>query len=143
MNLQQPDAKVAKVPQKSQKEQPIEEDRSHDIIGAAVEVQRILGTGLLESAYCGALAVELSQRGLAFQREVPISGNYKGVDVGVLYRADFIVNNSVVVEVKAVEGIADTHRAQILTYLKLSGHRIGLLINFHTFPVVKGVHRVV
>jgi len=143
MNFEQPDAKVAKVPQKSQKEQPIEEDCSHDIIGAAVEVQRILGTGLLESAYCGALAVELAERGLQFQREVPISGKYKGVDVGVLYRADFIVRGSIVVEVKAVDGVADAHRAQLLTYLKLSDHRIGLLINFQTFPVVKGIHRVV
>ena len=143
MNLQQPDAKVAKVPQKPQKEQPMEGDCSHDIIGAAVEVQRVLGTGLLESAYCAALAVEMAQRGLQFQREVAISGRYKGVDVGVLYRADFIVAGSVVVEVKAVEGVADAHRAQLLTYLKLSGHRIGLLVNFQTFPVVKGIHRLV
>ena len=143
MNTQQPDAKVAKVSQNSQKEQPIEGDCSHEIIGAAVEVQRVLGTGLLESAYCAALAIELGQRGLQFKREVAISGQYKGVDVGVLYRADFIVAGSVVVEVKAVDGVADAHRAQLLTYLKLSGHRIGLLINFQTFPVVKGIHRMV
>jgi len=143
MKLEQPDAKVAKVSQKSQKEQALEEDCSHEIIGAAVEVQRILGTGLLESAYCGALAVELAERGLQSQREVAITGKYKGVEVGVLYRADFIVRDSVVVEVKAADGVADAHRAQLLTYLKLSGHRIGLLINFQTFPVVKGIHRVV
>jgi GxxExxY protein len=143
MNFQQPDAKVAKVPQNSQKEQPMEGDCSREIIGAAVEVQRILGTGLLESAYAGALAVELAERGLHFEREVAISGKYKEVDVGVLYRADFIVAGAVVVELKATDGVTDAHRAQILTYLKLSGYRIGLLINFHTFPVVKGVHRVV
>jgi GxxExxY protein len=121
----------------------VEGDCSHEIIGAAVEVQRVLGTGLLESAYCAALAIELAQRGLQFKREVAISGQYKGVDVGVLYRADFIVAGSVVVEVKAVDGVADAHRAQLLTYLKLSGQRIGLLINFQTFPVVKGIHRLV
>ena len=139
-----PDAKDAKVPQRTPKEQPmIEGDCSHSIIGAAVEVQRVLGVGLLESAYAAALAVELRARGLTFEREVAISGKYKGMDVGVLYRADLIVNASVVVEVKAIEGVADAHRAQLLTYLRLSGHKIGLLINFHTFPVAKGVHRLV
>jgi GxxExxY protein len=138
-----PDAKGAKVPQKPQKEQPMEGDYSHEIIGAAVEVQRVLGTGLLESAYAAALATELGLQGRRYRREVAVSGQYKGVDVGVLYRADLIVEDSVVVEVKASEGIVDAHRAQLLTYLKLSGHKIGLLINFHTFPVVKGIHRVV
>ena len=113
------------------------------MIGAAVEVQRILGVGLLESAYAAALAIELEERGLRFEREVAISGKYKGVDVGIAYRADFIVEGSVVVELKAAEGTSDAHRAQLLTYLRLSGHKIGLLINFHTFPVAKGVHRLV
>ena len=143
MNFQHPDAKDAKDPQRTQKEQPLEGDCSHAVIGAAVEVQRLLGVGLLESAYAGAFAVELTERGLDFEREVAISGKYKGVDVGVLYRADFIVEGSVVVEIKAVDGVADAHRAQLLTYLRLSGHKIGLLVNFHAFPVVKGVHRVV
>ncbi|MCD6079029.1 MAG: hypothetical protein K0R89_2973 [Ramlibacter sp.] len=140
----QPDAKDAKVSQRTRKEPPeIEGDCSHAVIGAAVEVQRVLGVGLLESAYAGALAIELQQRGLQFEREVAISGKYKGFDVGVLYRADFIVERAVVVELKAVEAVADAHRAQLLSYLKLSGHKIGLLINFHAFPVVKGVHRLV
>ena len=144
MNFQQPNAKDAKVPQNSQKEQPeVEEDCSHAVIGAAVEVQKVLGTGLLESAYAGALAIELQQRGLRVAREVPISATYKGADVGVAYRADFVVNDSVVVEVKALDATADAHRAQLLTYLRLSGHRIGLLINFHSFPVTKGIHRMV
>ena len=103
----------------------------------------MLGSGLLESAYAGALAVELEQRGLKYSREVPISARYKGVDIGVAYRADFLVEDSVIVEVKAVDGPADAHRAQVLSYLRLSGHRIGLLINFHTFPVTKGIHRLV
>jgi GxxExxY protein len=139
-----PNAKDAKVPQRAQKEQPISEgDCSHAVIGAAVEVQRLLGVGLLESAYAGALAAELNLRGLRFQREVAITGKYKGVDIGVLFRADFIVEDSVILEIKAVEGVADAHRAQILSYLRLSGHKIGLLINFHEFPVARGVHRLV
>jgi GxxExxY protein len=141
---QQPDAEDAKDAQRTQNEQPNrEDDLSHAIIGAAVEVQRVLGLGLLESAYGGALAVELSERELAFQREVAVSARYKGRDLGVVYRADFVVDASVIVELKAAEAITDLHRAQLLSYLRLSGLKLGLLINFHTFPVVKGIHRVV
>ncbi|NML42122.1 GxxExxY protein [Ramlibacter sp. G-1-2-2] len=121
----------------------MEGDCSHDIIGAAVEVQRVLGVGLLESAYAAAFAIELTERGLRCARELPISGHYKGRDIGVLYRADFLVEDSVLVELKALDGVLDVHRAQLLSYLRLSGHKIGLLINFHSFPVVKGIHRVV
>jgi GxxExxY protein len=141
---QQPDAEDAKMAQKTQKEQPeLENDFSHAIIGAAVEVQRVLGVGLLESAYCAALAIELTERELGFKREVPLSASYKGRDLGVVYRADFIVEGSVIVELKAVDDIADAHRAQLLSCLRLSGLKLGLLINFNTFPVVKGIHRVV
>ena len=144
MNSQFPDAKVAKVAQKSQKEQPEEDgDCSHAVIGAAVEVQRILGTGLLESAYTAALSIEMEQRGLRFAREVAVAGKYKDHDIGVAYRADFIVEGTVVVEVKAVDAWAEAHRAQLLSYLRLSGQRIGLLINFHAFPVTKGIQRLV
>lgn len=142
-SLEQPDAKVAKAAQKAQKEQPPEEDCSGEIIGAAVEVQRVLGTGLLESAYAAALAIELEQRGLKFEREVPIRAQYKGHDVGVVYRADFLVQRSIVVELKATQGVADAHRAQLLTYLRLSGHKIGLLLNFDVFPLTKAIQRVV
>jgi GxxExxY protein len=140
---QLPNAEGAEVSQNTQKEQPSENDFSHAVIGAAVEVQRVLGVGLLESAYSAAFAIELAQRGLRFQKEVPIAGRYKGVDLGVLYRADFVVEDSVIIELKALEGITDTHRAQLLSYLRLSGHKLGLLINFNVFPVVKGVHRLV
>ncbi len=143
MSSQLPDAEDAKFTQRTQKEQPIENDCSHAIIGAAVEVQRVLGVGLLESAYAAALAIELKQRDLRFEREVPISGRYKGADIGVVYRADFIVEGSVMLELKAMEGVLDVHRAQLITYLRHSGLRLGLLINFHSFPVVKGIHRVV
>jgi len=141
---EQPNAKDAKDSQRTQKEQPLMEgDCSHAVIGAAVEVQRVLGVGLLESAYAGALAIELAQRGLRFEREVPISAKYKGAEIGVVYRADFLVEGTVMVELKASDGVSDAHRAQLLSYLRLSGHKIGLLINFHAFPVAKGVHRLV
>ena len=144
MKAGHPYAEDAEVSQRAQKEQPrIENDFSHEVIGAAVEVQRVLGVGLLESAYAAALAFELDARGLRFEREVPVLARYKGQDVGVGYRADFIVERAVIVELKAMDGVADAHRAQLLTYLRLSGLKLGLLINFHTFPVVKGIQRLV
>ena len=121
----------------------IENDFSHEVIGAAVEVQRVLGVGLLESAYAAALAFELGERGLRFEREVPVLARYKGQDVGVGFRADFIVEGAVMIELKAMDGLMDAHRAQLLTYLRLSGLKLGLLINFHAFPVVKGIQRLV
>lgn len=140
----QPNAEVAEVPQRAQKDnQIVENDWSHEIIGAAVEVQRVLGTGLLESAYAAALAIELNERELAFQREVPIEAVFKGRSLGVAYRADFIVEGSVLLELKAMEATNELHRAQLLSYLRVSGLKLGLLINFHAFPVVKGIHRVV
>jgi GxxExxY protein len=139
-----PYAEDAKVAQMTQKEQPkVENDFSHQIIGAVVEVQRVLGVGLLESAYAGALAIEFAERRLRFQREVPVAASYKGQAVGLGYRADFIVEESVIVELKAMDAVADVHRAQLLSYLRLSGLRLGLLINFHAFPVFKGIHRLV
>ena len=145
LNAEQPDAEDAKGTQRAQKEQPkmVENDCSHEVIGAAVEVQRVLGLGLLESAYAKALSIELAQRGLYFEREVPIAASYKGQDVGVAYRADFIIEGSIIVELKALDGLAEIHRAQLLTYLRLSGLKLGLLINFHAFPVVKGIQRLV
>ena len=144
MNIERPDAEGAEVSQRTPKEQPrIENDFSHEVIGAAVEVQRVLGVGLLESAYANALAIELGERELGFQRDVPLLARYKGRDVGMAYRADFIVEDRIVVELKAMDAMAEAHRAQLLTCLRLSGLKLGLLINFHTFPVVKGIHRVV
>ena len=140
----QPNAEFAKGAQKSQNEiQPIENDCSWKIIGAAVEVQRVLGVGLLESAYAAALAIELQACGLSYQREQAIEAIYKGHTLGVAYRADFVVETTVLVEIKAIETIHETHRAQLLSYLRVSGLRLGLLINFHTFPITKAIHRVV
>ena len=127
----------------SQKSLKVEDEISHSVIGAAVEVQRVLGTGLLESAYSAALAVELRERGLSFEREVPVPASYKGQMLGVAFRADFLIERCVLLELKAVELMTELHRAQLLSYLRVSGLRLGLLINFHTFPVVKGVKRVV
>jgi GxxExxY protein len=143
---QQPNAKGAKVTQRTQRtqsEEILSLDCTREIIGAAVEVQRVLGVGLLESAYAAALEVELAHAGLNFRREVPIYGRYKSLDIGLLYRADFIVESSVVLEIKALEATSEAHRAQLLSYLRVSGHRIGLLINFHSHPVSKGIHRLV
>jgi GxxExxY protein len=129
--------------QKTQKEDLGENDFTKEIIGAAVEVQRILGVGLLESAYVAALGLELRERGIPYAVEVPITGQYKGKTLGVAYRADIIVGGSVIVEVKATDGDLAVYRAQLLSYLRLSGLKLGLLMNFHTFPIVKSISRVV
>ena len=112
------------------------EDFSHEIIGAAVEVQRVLGTGLAEDVYASALEVELAEREIGFVRNVPVSASYKGRSLGEVCRAGFVV------EVKAVDTLTDLHRVQAQAAVRLSGLRLGLLINFNVFPVVKGVHRI-
>ncbi len=133
-------AKNAKMTQKTQNG---DDDFSREIIGAAVEVQRVLGAGVLESAYGAALEIELQQRGLHYRREVPITASYKGQSVGVVFRADFIVEEQVIVEIKAIEAVTDAHKAQLLTYLRLSGVKLGLLLNFHDFSVARGTKRIV
>lgn len=117
-------------------------DFSHDIIGAAVEVQRVLGTGLPEDVYAAALAIELAEREIGFARDVPVQAAYKGRALGEVCRAGFVVEEQMVVEVRAVEALTDLHRLQAQAAVRLSGHRLGLLINFNVFPVVKGVHRI-
>jgi GxxExxY protein len=121
----------------------IQNDFSHEIIGAAVEVQRVLGTGLDEGAYAAALAIELAEREIGFTRDVALAATYKGRSLGEVYRAGFVIEQSVIVELKAVDVLTDLHRAQVLAALRLSGLKLGLLINFNVFPVVKGVHRIV
>jgi GxxExxY protein len=114
------------------------------IIGAAIEVHRVVGPGLLESAYEECLCHELSLRGIPFQRQVPLPVNYKGVRLDCGYRLDLVVAGQVIVELKAVEMLQPIHEAQLLTYLKLSRHKIGLLINFNV-PLLKDgiVRRIV
>jgi GxxExxY protein len=111
------------------------------IIGAAIEVHRTLGPGLLESAYCECLAREFSLRNIAFRREVPVPVVYKGVHLECGYRLDFLVSNSVVVEIKSVDGMPPIHESQLLTYLSLGGWTLGLLINFNVLLLKDGVRR--
>lgn len=114
-----------------------------EVIGAAMEVHRALGPGLLESAYEECLCHELSVRGIPFERQKPLPVVFKAVKLDCGYRLDLLVMNEVVVEVKAVEGLLPIHEAQLLTYLKLGGWRVGLLINFNV-PVLKdGIKRIV
>jgi len=114
---------------------------TEQIIGAAIEVHRALGPGLLESAYEECLCHELNLRKIPFERQKPLPVEYKGVKLDCGYRLDLLVDNSVVVELKAVETIEPIHEAQLLTYLKLGGWRLGLLINFNV-PVLKdGIRR--
>ncbi|MGK6310351.1 GxxExxY protein [Variovorax sp. DT-64] len=117
-------------------------DFSHEIIGAAIEVQRVLGVGLPAEVYAAALEIELAEREIGFVRDVPVSASYKGRSLGEVCRAGFVVEQSVVVEVKAVDALTDLHRAQAQAAVRLSGLPLGLLVNFNVFPVVKGVHRI-
>jgi GxxExxY protein len=114
----------------------IEEERTHAIIGAAIEVHRELGPGLLESAYEECLCHELNLRGVPFRRQQPLPVVYKGLQLDCAYRLDVLVGDAVVVEVKAVESLLPVHEAQLITYLKLSSKKVGLLINF-CVPVLK------
>ena len=129
--------------QKSQKGGMEEAELTARVIAACVEIQRVLGTGLLESAYAGALAHELSASGIRYEREHPIPAIYKGTFVGPGFRADFLVEQQVIVELKTVDSVLPVHRAQLLSYLRLSRLRLGLLVNFNHFPVTRGVHRVI
>ncbi len=113
------------------------------IIGFAIEVHRQLGPGLLESAYEECLCYELEQNGLIFRRQVPLPVVYKAVRLDCGYRIDVVVEQRVILELKTVERLIPVHDAQLLTYLKLSGLRTGLLLNFHS-PVLKdGIRRFV
>jgi GxxExxY protein len=112
------------------------------IIGFAIEVHRQLGPGLLESAYEECLCHELSQDGLTFRRQVPLPVVYKSVRLDCGYRLDIVVENSVVIELKAVERLMPIHEAQLITYLKLSGLPTGLLLNFNTPVLRDGIRRL-
>src|SRR5437762_6842975 len=113
------------------------------VIGCAIEVHRALGPGLLESAYEICLCRELSLRGIPLKRQVAILVEYKGVKLDCGYRADLIVGLKILVEIKAVDQLAPIHEAQLLSYLKLSGLNVGLLINFNERVLTHGVRRKV
>ena len=116
---------------------------THDIIGAAIEVHRLLGPGLLESAYEECLCHELSVRGLPFERQKPIPVVYKDAKLDCGYRMDLLVANRIVVELKSIDALAPIHEAILLTYLRLSNCRLGLLINFNVLVLKDGVRRLV
>jgi len=120
-----------------------ENELSREIIGAAIEVHKILGPGLLESAYEMALTKELILQGFEVRNQVPMPLVYKDEKCDVGYRMDLLIEGKVVVEIKAVEALNDVHLAQILTYLKLSERKLGLLINFNVAMLKNGIKRVV
>lgn len=113
------------------------------IIGCAIEVHRTLGPGLLESAYEECLCYELAQSNIAFRRQVPLPVLYKEVKLDCGYRMDVVVEDRVIVELKTVERLAPVHDAQIITYLRLSGHPVGLLMNFNVPVLRDGIKRFV
>ena len=120
-----------------------ENDISGKIIGAAIEVHKKLGPGLLESAYEECLCCEMQLRGIEFKRQVPLSLNYKGIVLDCGYRLDLLVEDKVIVELKSIEGLEPIHEAQMLTYLKLRNAWLGLIINFNVIMLKDGVRRLV
>ncbi len=120
-----------------------ENEISSNIIGAAIEVHKFLGPGLLESSYEACLLFELRQKGLNVKSQVPLPVSYKGLQLDAGYRIDILVEEKVIIEVKAVNELAEIHTAQILTYLKLTNFKLGILINFNTAKVIDGFKRVV
>ena len=115
---------------------------SETIIGAAIEVHRHLGPGLLESAYEACLCRELKLRGVSFERQKPLPLTYKGESVDCGYRLDIVVAGLVIVEIKTVDRVLPIHEAQVLTYLRLTGLRLGLLLNFNVAALRSGVKRI-
>jgi GxxExxY protein len=119
----------------------IEEALTEQIIRAAIEVHRELGPGVLESAYHRCLSREFDLTGIRYRHEVDLPVHYKGITLNCGYRMDFVVEEKVVVEVKAIEKILPVHEAQLLTYLKLGGYKIGLLINFNAAVIRNSIVR--
>jgi GxxExxY protein len=119
------------------------EDVTEEVIGAAIEVHRELGPGLLESAYELCLCHELHLRGLAFEHQLDLPVKYKGISLDCGYRMDILVEGRVVIELKAVPKLVPVHSAQLLTYMRLSGVDTGLLLNFHEATLRDGLVRMV
>jgi GxxExxY protein len=116
---------------------------SKEAIGAALEVHSVLGPGLLETTYELSLQHELQLRGYEVQRQIPLPIAYKGLVVPEAYRIDLLLENQLVIELKAVETLQPIHSAQLLTYLKMSGKHLGILINFHSVRLTDGIKRLV
>jgi GxxExxY protein len=120
-----------------------ENELSFKIIGAALALHKNLGPGLLESTYENALAYDLREAGFKVQQQLPMPFIYKEIKLDVGYRLDLLIENKVIVEVKSIENLAPVHYAQLLTYLKLSDLKLGLLINFNTKVLKDDIHRMV
>lgn len=120
-----------------------ENEISERIIGCAIEVHKILGPGLLESAYEECLFYEIFKTGLRVEKQKPLPLIYKEIKLEVGYRLDLIVENKVIIEIKSVDALNDIHIAQLLTYLKVSGCKLGLLVNFNVLKVKDGIKRLV
>ena len=116
----------------------LREDLTESVIGAAIEVHRGFGPGLLESAYEECLCHELRLRNIAFQRQVPLPVEYKGIKLDCGYRLDLLVENVLILEIKCLEHVLPVHEAQLLTYLKMTGKRVGLILNFNTSVLTRG-----
>ena len=116
---------------------------SEQVIGAAIEVHRHLGPGLLEGVYESAMLHELSLRKLNTQSQLALPLHYKGKDLATSFRIDLQIENKLIVEIKAVETILPVHKAQLLSYLRLAQKPLGLLINFNSARLIEGTHRIV
>jgi len=116
---------------------------TRSIIGAAIEVHKVLGPGLLESTYEACLFYELNQKGLLVEKQKELTVVYKDVELDIGYRIDLIVENEIIIELKSVKEILPIHTAQLLSYLKLSNLNLGLLINFNEAKLVDGVKRII
>ena len=116
---------------------------SEIIIGCAIEIHKSLGPGLLESVYTACLKYELQETGIYVEQQVPFPLVYKDVYLELGYRLDLWVEKTIVVELKSVEALTDVHTAQVLTYIKLSGSKLGLLINFNEKTLIKGLKRLI
>jgi GxxExxY protein len=120
-----------------------EQELTSQIIGAAIDVHKTIGPGLLESAYQTCLAQEFRLRGISFEIEKPVPITYKGIQLDCGYRLDFLIEMKIIVEIKSVECLMPIHQAQVLTYLRLTKCSLGLLINFNV-PILKsGIKRII
>lgn len=120
-----------------------ENDISYSIIGAAIDVHKALGPGLLESAYQECLYYKLQKTGFSVEKEKPMPLIYEEVKMDVGYRIDLLVESRIVIEIKSVEALTDVHRAQVLTYMKLGNYKLGLLINFNVPKLTDGIQRLI
>jgi len=119
------------------------QDLTEQVIGAAIEVHKQLGPGLLESAYEECLCHELHLRGISFKRQVPLPVEYKGIKLDCGYKLDILVEDAVILELKCVEKVLPIHEAQLLTYLKMTGKKVGFILNFNVAVLSRGLVRKV